>query len=268
MIYRLARKKNLKAEINVVPYIDVMLVLLIIFMVLSPLLIQGVEVNLPQTDTTKMSIQDEPLVISIDKNGNYFINVGEESLIIDLDELKRKSQIIFEANPEIEVVFQSNLLFEDTSNKKQEVIKEISKSNDFKEDISYNEAIPEKSISFDSLIKNIKIDELLVEEELISNSSQDKQIELYSSLIIQTIQSAWRKPINLPNDLVCDLRLSINKNGRIINVNLIKSSGNLRFDNSAIKAVQRVETFSFLKNISFSLYNNNFRNIVITFNPS
>ena len=161
-----------------------------------------------------------------------------------------------------------NLLFEDTSKKKQEVIKEISKSNDFKEDISYNEAIPEKSISFDSLIKNIKIDELLVEEELISNSSQDNQIELYSSLIIQTIQSAWRKPINLPNDLVCDLRLSINKNGRIINVNLIKSSGNLRFDNSAIKAVQRVETFSFLKNISFSLYNNNFRNIVITFNPS
>ena len=161
-----------------------------------------------------------------------------------------------------------NLLFEDTSNKKQEVIKEISKSNDFKEDISYNEAIPEKSISFDSLIKNINIDELLVEEELILNSSQDNQIELYSSLIIQTIQSAWRKPINLPNDLVCDLRLSINKNGRIINVNLIKSSGNLRFDNSAIKAVQRVETFSFLKNISFSLYNNNFRNIVITFNPS
>ena len=159
-------------------------------------------------------------------------------------------------------------IFEDTSKKKQEVIKEIPKSNDFKEDISYNEAIPEKSISFDSLIKNINIDELLVEEELISNSSQDNQIELYSSLIIQTIQSAWRKPINLPNELVCDLRLSINKNGRIINVNLIKSSGNLRFDNSAIKAVQRVETFSFLKNISFSLYNNNFRNIVITFNPS
>ena len=50
MIYRLAKKKTLKAEINVVPYIDVMLVLLIIFMVLSPLLIQGIEVNLPNTD--------------------------------------------------------------------------------------------------------------------------------------------------------------------------------------------------------------------------
>ena len=102
------RNKRTISEINVTPFVDVMLVLLIIFMVLSPLLIQGVEVNLPQTDTTKMSIQNEPLVISIDKNGNYFINVGEESLIIDLDELKRKSQIIFEANPEIEVVFQSD----------------------------------------------------------------------------------------------------------------------------------------------------------------
>ena len=108
MIYRLAKKKNLKAEINVVPYIDVMLVLLIIFMVLSPLLIQGIEVNLPQTDTTKMSVQNEPLVISIDKNGNYFINVGDESLSIDLEELKRKSKVIYNANPEIEVVFQND----------------------------------------------------------------------------------------------------------------------------------------------------------------
>ena len=108
MIYRLAKKKNLKAEINVVPYIDVMLVLLIIFMVLSPLLIQGIEVNLPETDTTKMSVQNEPLVISINNEGNYFINVGDESLPINLEELKRKSKVIFEANPEIEVVFQSD----------------------------------------------------------------------------------------------------------------------------------------------------------------
>ena len=108
MIYRLAKKKNLKAEINVVPYIDVMLVLLIIFMVLSPLLIQGIEVNIPQTDTTKMSVQNEPLVISIDKTGNYFINVGDESLSIDLEELKRKSKVIYDANPEVEVVFQND----------------------------------------------------------------------------------------------------------------------------------------------------------------
>ena len=77
-------------------------------MVLSPLLIQGIEVNLPQTDTTKMSVQNEPLVISIDSNGNYYLNLGEETLPIPLDELKRKAEVIYQANSEIEVVFQSD----------------------------------------------------------------------------------------------------------------------------------------------------------------
>ena len=57
LIYRIGKRKKLNADINVVPYIDVMLVLLIIFMVLSPLLIQGIEVNLPKTDTTKCQYQ-------------------------------------------------------------------------------------------------------------------------------------------------------------------------------------------------------------------
>lgn len=77
-------------------------------MVLSPLLIQGIEVNLPQTDTTKMSVSSEPLVISIDKNGEYFINLGEEQLPISLMELKNKAKIIYQANPEIEIVFKSD----------------------------------------------------------------------------------------------------------------------------------------------------------------
>ena len=108
MIYRLGQRKKLHAEINVVPYIDVMLVLLIIFMVLSPLLIQGIDVNLPKTDTTKMTIQNAPLVVSIDQNGNYFLNLGEEEIAISLDELKDKAFIIFDANPEIEVVFKGD----------------------------------------------------------------------------------------------------------------------------------------------------------------
>ena len=95
MIYRIGKRKKLNAEINVVPYIDVMLVLLIIFMVLSPLLIQGIEVNLPKTDTTKMSISSEPLVISIDRQGEYYINLGEEQLPISLKELKIKLRLFF-----------------------------------------------------------------------------------------------------------------------------------------------------------------------------
>ena len=77
-------------------------------MVLSPLLIQGIEVNLPKTDTTKMSISSEPLVISIDSQGDYFLNLGEEQLPISLIELKNKAKIIYEANPDIEIVFKSD----------------------------------------------------------------------------------------------------------------------------------------------------------------
>ncbi len=108
MIYRIGKRKKLNSEINVVPYIDVMLVLLIIFMVLSPLLIQGIEVNLPKTDTTKMSISSEPLVISIDSKGEYFLNLGDEQLPISLAERKNKAKVIYEANPDIEIVFKSD----------------------------------------------------------------------------------------------------------------------------------------------------------------
>jgi biopolymer transport protein ExbD len=55
-----------------------------------------------------MTVQNEPLVISIDEVGKFYLNIGEEVLPISLDELKRKSAIIFDANPEIEVVFQSD----------------------------------------------------------------------------------------------------------------------------------------------------------------
>ena len=128
--------------------------------------------------------------------------------------------------------------------------------------------IPEKSISFDSLIESVSFEDLLREDDLISSDSEQNQVEMYSALIIQTIQSAWRKPINIQDGLVCDLRLTINQNGRVIKANLIRSSGNIRFDNSALKAVQRVETFNFFNKIPLSIYSSNFKNIVITFNPS
>ena len=126
----------------------------------------------------------------------------------------------------------------------------------------------EKSISFDSLIESVSFEDLLKEDDLISSESEQSQVEMYSSLIIQTIQSAWRKPMNIQDGLVCDLRLTINNNGRVIKANLIRSSGNIRFDNSAMKALQRIETFNFFDSIPYNIYLSNFKNIVITFNPS
>ncbi|ODS22590.1 protein TolR [Candidatus Endobugula sertula] len=70
-------KKKPMAEINVVPYIDVMLVLLIIFMVTAPLLLQGVEVELPEANSSPTTKKGEPLVISVDVQNNYYLNVGE-----------------------------------------------------------------------------------------------------------------------------------------------------------------------------------------------
>ncbi len=76
---RTGRRKPM-AEINVVPYIDVTLVLLIIFMITAPLIQTGVDVELPQA-TAKTLEQDDtpPVIISIDKNGQYFIDIGEDS---------------------------------------------------------------------------------------------------------------------------------------------------------------------------------------------
>ena len=67
------------SEINVVPYIDVMLVLLIIFMVTAPLLSQGIKVDLPQTPSKPLPPNEkEPVIVNIDKNGNFFINYGDD----------------------------------------------------------------------------------------------------------------------------------------------------------------------------------------------
>jgi len=72
------RKKPM-GEINVVPYIDVMLVLLVIFMITAPLLTQGVNVDLPQATAEPLSKDsDEPLIVSVDAQGNYYLNVGEK----------------------------------------------------------------------------------------------------------------------------------------------------------------------------------------------
>ena len=159
-----------------------------------------------------------------------------------------------------------NLLFEDRVEVKKQ-FNETPESKEIKIDNTLNEIISDKTISFDSLIPSVSLNDLIAEDKLISKESEQNQVELYGSIIIKSIQSAWRKPINIQDGLICDLSLSINKNGRITNVNLIRSSGNLRFDNSALKAIQRVETFSFFKDIPYSLYNSNFKSLVITFNP-
>ncbi len=86
-------------EINVVPYIDVMLVLLIIFMITAPLLTQGVQVELPDADAQPLDpelLKDrEPLVLSVDRDGHYYLNVGEnENDAIEPEEVARRATAV------------------------------------------------------------------------------------------------------------------------------------------------------------------------------
>lgn len=74
-----SNKRKPMAEINVVPYIDVMLVLLVVFMVTAPLLMQGVKVDLPQAPSAPMDNKDEePLIVSVKTDGTYYLNLGQD----------------------------------------------------------------------------------------------------------------------------------------------------------------------------------------------
>ncbi len=84
---------SLMSDINVTPFVDVMLVLLIIFMVTAPMMIQGVDISLPETGhTDNLASEDEQLIISIDKDGEIRIN----DYVVGLDHLKDKLIKIFE----------------------------------------------------------------------------------------------------------------------------------------------------------------------------
>lgn len=77
MLKKKARRKNPIAEINVVPYIDVMLVLLVIFMITAPILTQGVTVDLPKAAAESLKSADrEPIIVSVDREGSFFLNIS------------------------------------------------------------------------------------------------------------------------------------------------------------------------------------------------
>jgi len=97
---RRQRKKPI-SEINVVPYIDVMLVLLIIFMVTTPLLTQGVAVDLPQADANPVDSKNlEPLIITVDVDGNYYVSIGDDQdKPIDNESLVQRVAAVMQYKP-------------------------------------------------------------------------------------------------------------------------------------------------------------------------
>ena len=107
------RQRRLMAEINVVPYIDVMLVLLIIFMITAPLLTQGISVDLPRAGAEPLDPElmrdNEPLVLSINREGELFSNIGgDEEMPIDEQTVLTRTAAVLRRNSQTPVLVKAD----------------------------------------------------------------------------------------------------------------------------------------------------------------
>jgi biopolymer transport protein TolR len=107
---RQRRRKRLMSEINVVPYIDVMLVLLVIFMITAPLITQGVKVDLPEARSEVISPQEQaPLIVSVDAAGRFYINYGDDpDRPVDRDVLVTRINALLRHQPGMQVLVEGD----------------------------------------------------------------------------------------------------------------------------------------------------------------
>lgn len=96
--------RQVMSQINVTPFVDVMLVLLVIFMITAPMMQQGMQVNLPKTEAKAMTIKDEPVIVTIDKNGRAFLDKQE----IPPGQLKSKLTAVFGSKSKKEVFLKAD----------------------------------------------------------------------------------------------------------------------------------------------------------------
>jgi biopolymer transport protein TolR len=104
-----ARGRKLMGEINVVPYIDVMLVLLIIFMVTAPMLSQGIKVDLPKAGAEPIEPDKlEPLLLSVDREGRLYLNIGDPKASLDTDRVLEIASAALRREPERPVLVKAD----------------------------------------------------------------------------------------------------------------------------------------------------------------
>lgn len=104
------RRKRAMAEINIVPYIDVMLVLLVIFMITATLINQGVEVDLPQADAEPLPpSQEQPLILTVDVDGTYYLNLADNpNQALDAESVFARTTAVLRRNPRIAVLVRAD----------------------------------------------------------------------------------------------------------------------------------------------------------------
>ena len=102
----MGKKRRAVSEINVVPYIDVMLVLLIIFMITAPIVQQGVEIELPKVAANSLPPeQQEPVILTVSKNGEYYLNIGDNLKDpVSNDIVVKRISLVLKQKPQIPVL--------------------------------------------------------------------------------------------------------------------------------------------------------------------
>ena len=96
--------RQVMSQINVTPFVDVMLVLLVIFMITAPMMQQGMQVNLPKTEAKAMTVKDEPIIVTIDRSGRAFLDKGE----VPQGQLKAKLAAVFASKSKKEVFLKAD----------------------------------------------------------------------------------------------------------------------------------------------------------------
>ena len=100
----LGREHRPLSEINVTPFVDVMLVLLIIFMVTAPMMQQGVDVDLPETNTQPLRVKDEPLILTVQKDGSVLV----ANALVPAEELEEKLKAVLEGRESDDVFLRAD----------------------------------------------------------------------------------------------------------------------------------------------------------------
>ena len=105
LLEKRSRSTKVINEINVVPYVDIMLVLLVIFMVVAPLAVQGLDINLPNTPAKEIELENtQPFIIDVNENGNYFIEEDGDNVQVSLGFIEDRFSRIIRSNPDIEII--------------------------------------------------------------------------------------------------------------------------------------------------------------------
>ena len=109
LLEKRSRSTKVINEINVVPYVDIMLVLLVIFMVVAPLAVQGLDINLTNTPAEEIELENtEPFVIDVNENGNYFIEEDGDNVQVSLGFIEDRFLRIIKSNPDIEIIIRGD----------------------------------------------------------------------------------------------------------------------------------------------------------------